>query len=90
VIVFLWDVSAPSGSARGITDDAGRARLAAAATMSQAGAAGRVERAVPLAGGGWLADGYRRLGSGWTAQQIDGRASWATFSNPAGGLGRAS
>jgi hypothetical protein len=90
VIVFLWDVSAPGGSARGVTDDAGRARLAAAACMGQAGAAGRVERAVPLVGGARLSDGYRHLGSGWTARQRDGRTTWAAFREPAAELGRAS
>jgi hypothetical protein len=90
VIVFLWDVRTPGGSARGVTDDAGKARLAASAMTPAAGATARVERAVALAGGAWLSDGYRRLGSGWTARLHDGRVTWAPFTEPAKELGRAS
>jgi hypothetical protein len=90
VIVFLWDVRASGGSARGVTDDVGRARLAAAASMGTADATALVERAIPLAGGAWLSDGYRRLGSGWTARQRDGRTTWSAFRESATELGRAS
>jgi hypothetical protein len=89
-ILFLWDVRTPGGSARGVTDDETRARLAASAWVRAVGDTARVERAVPLAGGGWLTDGYRRLGSGWSARLRDGRVTWAAFTEPATELDKAS
>jgi hypothetical protein len=82
VIVFLWDVSTPGGAARGITDEETRARLAVSALLQASGETARVERATPLQGGAWLTDGYRRLGSGWTAHLRDGRITWLPFSAP--------
>jgi hypothetical protein len=82
VILYLWDVQTLGGTARGVSDDEERARLAASAWMLATGVAGRVERATPLAGGGWLTDGYRRLGSGWSARLRDGRVTWVAFSEP--------
>ena len=80
VIVFLWDVrTLDGGSARGVTDDEARARLAASDVMRDTGVIGRVERAYPLAGGAWLTDGYRRLGSGWSAELRGGRVRWVAF-----------
>ncbi len=80
VIVFLWDVrTLDGGSARGVTDDEARARLAASEAMRDTDIMGRVERAYPLAGGAWLTDGYRRLGSGWSAEIRGGRVRWVAF-----------
>jgi hypothetical protein len=80
VIVFLWDVrTLNGGSARGVTDDEIRARLAASDVMRDTGVMGRIERAYPLAGGAWLTDGYRRLGSGWSAELHGGRMRWVAF-----------
>ena len=79
MILYLWDVRTLGGTARGVTDDEGQARLAASAWMLAAGVTGRIERATPLAGGAWLTDGYRRLGSGWSAQLRGGRARWVAF-----------
>jgi len=80
VIVFLWDVrTLDGGSARGVTDDEKVARLAASDVMLATGVMGRIERAYPINGGGWLTDGYRRLGSGWSAQLRDGRVRWVAF-----------
>jgi hypothetical protein len=90
VIVFLWDVRTPGGSARGVTDDEERARLAASAWMADYGVTGRIERACPLAGGAWLTGGYRRLGTGWSAELRNGRVQWVSFREPARELGRAS
>lgn len=90
MIVFLWDVRTPGGSACGVTDDEERARLAASAAMVGCGVTGRIERACPLAGGAWLSDGYRRLGTGWSAVQRNGRVQWAPFREPARQLDRAS
>jgi hypothetical protein len=70
-----------------VTDDEAHARLAASAWVLAAGATGRVERAVPLAGGGWLTDGYRRLGSGWSARLSNGQVSWVSFRESAKGTG---
>ena len=89
-ILFLWDVRTPGGSARGVTDDETRARLAASAWVQAVGDTARVERAVPLAGGGWLTDGYRRLGSGWSLGLRNGRVIWVAFREPAKELGKAS
>jgi hypothetical protein len=82
VILYLWDVRTLGGSARGVTDDEKQARLAASAWMLAAGVTGRVERATPLTGGAWLTDGYRRLGSGWSARLRDGRVTWVAFREP--------
>lgn len=82
MILYLWDVRTLGGSARGVTDDEKRARLAASAWMLAGGVAGRVERAVPLTGGAWLTDGYRRLGSGWSARLRDDRVTWVAFREP--------
>jgi len=89
-ILFLWDVRTPGGSARGVTDDQTQARLAASAWVQGNGGTARVERAVPLAGGAWLTDGYRRLGSGWSARLRAGQVTWAAFSERATGLDKAS
>jgi hypothetical protein len=84
VIVFLWDVrTLDGGSARGVTDDETRARLAASDVMLATGVMGRIERACPLTGGAWLTDGYRRLGSGWSARLRGGRVRWVAFREPA-------
>ena len=82
MILYLWDVRALGGTARGVSDDEERARLAVSAWMLTTGGAGRVERAAPLSGGGWLTDGYRRLGSGWSARMRDGRVTWVAFTEP--------
>jgi hypothetical protein len=89
VIVFLWDVRTPGGSARGITDDATRARLSASDLLLTPGATGRVERATVLSGGAWLTDGYNRLGSGWAARMRDGRVTWVAFRDPVKELDKA-
>jgi hypothetical protein len=39
----------------------------------------RIERAYPLAGGAWLTDGYRPLGSGWSAELHGGCMRWVAF-----------
>ena len=89
MIVYLWDVQTLGGSACGVTDDDAHARLAASAWMLAAGATGRVERAVPLAGGAWLTGGYRRLGSGWSAGRLcNGQIVWASFRESAKELER--
>ena len=83
MIVFLWDVrTLDGGSARGVTDDEARARLAASKCMLANGVMGRVERAVTLTGGGWLTDGYRRTGSGWSLGLRNGRVRWVAFREP--------
>lgn len=80
MILYLWDVRTLGGSACGVTDDEKQARLAASAWMlANDGVAGRVERAAPLAGGARLMDGYRRLGSGWSARLRNGRVTWVAF-----------
>ena len=83
MIVFLWDVPVPGGTARGITDDDTRARQAAEAWLRAGADSARVERATLRHGGAWLTDGYQRTGSGWTARIRDGRITWARFSAPA-------
>jgi hypothetical protein len=91
VIVFLWDVrTLDGGSARGVTDDEARARLAASKCMLANGVMGRVERAATLTGGAWLTDGYRRLGSGWSLGLRGERVIWVAFREPAKELGKAS
>jgi hypothetical protein len=89
VIVYLWDVRTLGGSARGVTDDETKARLAASTSMLAAGLTAQVERAVPLTGGGWLTDGYRRLGSGWSARLRNGQVTWESFRESARELERA-
>lgn len=90
MIVFLWDVrTLDGGSARGVTDDETHARLAASKCMLANGVMGRVERAVTLAGGAWLTDGYRRLGSGWSLGIRSERVIWAPFREPAKELDKA-
>jgi hypothetical protein len=89
-ILFLWDVRTPGGSARGVTDSETQARLVASAWVQAHGDTARVERAVPLAGGAWLTDGYRRLGSGWSARLRDGRVTWVAFREPATELDKVS
>jgi hypothetical protein len=90
IMLFLWDVQTPGGSARGVTDDETQARLAASARVQANGDTARVERAVSLAGGAWLTDGYRRLGSGWSARLLAGQVTWVAFSEPATELDKAS
>jgi hypothetical protein len=82
VILYLWDVRTPGGTARGVTDDEKQALLAATAWMLTTGVSGRVERAAPLTGGAWLTAGYRRWGSGWSAQLRNGRVTWVAFREP--------
>jgi hypothetical protein len=83
VIVFLWDVrTLDGGSARGVTDDETRARLAASDVMLATGVMGRIERALTLTGGAWLTDGYRRLGSGWSLGLRNGRVTRVAFREP--------
>jgi hypothetical protein len=76
------------GSACGVTDDEAHARLAASPWMLAGGVTGRVERAVPLTGGAWLIDGYRRLGSGWSARLSNGQVTWLSFRESAKELER--
>jgi hypothetical protein len=89
-ILFLWDVRTLGGSARGVTDDETQARLIASGWVQANGDTARVERAVSLAGGAWLTDGYRRLGSGWSARLRDGRVTWVAFREPATELDKVS
>jgi hypothetical protein len=79
MIVFLWDVRTPGGSARGVTDDETQARLAVADAMLADGISGRVERASLSIGAAWLTGGYRRLGTGWTARLNRDEVTWVTF-----------
>ena len=77
VIVWLWDVDGPNGSASGVTGDQGAACLAALEGMIATGAnTATVETAAHLVGGGWMSSEYRRTGHRWTVRQRDSRVTW--------------
>lgn len=65
--IYLWD----AGDFLGVTDDANRAKAAAAACITD-GETARIERARVVEAQG----GYERLGTGWTGRLCDDRVMW--------------
>ena len=78
MIVYLWDAPGTDRSGCGVSDDQGRARLAAEKMLRSGQAhAARVEAAYAMLGMGMLESGYRRTGLGWQARHGDrGGITW--------------
>lgn len=70
--VWLWS----AGNWLGVTDDEGRAKLAAQASLRDGGTA-RVELAIAALGGRELSARYIRTGAGWTGHAVAGDVTWS-------------
>jgi hypothetical protein len=76
-MAFLWQADGPLQGARGVTDDAGRARRAAADCLrSGAASSAVVEEALPDLWVRTLAGGYAWTGHGWRAKVGAGGRVW--------------
>lgn len=78
MFIYLWDAC----HFHGVTDDAGRAREAAAACIVGGFASGaRVESALLVSGFAHITYGYERTGQGWQGQGKDGHVTWRRFAS---------